>query len=233
VIPAPDGGYIVGGETKPVWQIGGLLMRIDDNGDVIWEKIFPAGSPNSGIPTPDGNFLIGGQSLTTGGFYLLKVDGTGSAIWEKTIRHEVHPWVVYSIALATGGGYIVTGLTHPTDYGYVARVDESGEVVWEKTYGGSARDVTYSVCRAHCGGYIVAGWTASSGSGSGDVWIFKIDESGAMLWERTYGGSLSDDALSVAPTPDGGYIVGARTLSYGNGGDFWILKVDDEGRLAE
>jgi hypothetical protein len=65
------------------------------------------------------------------------------------------------------------------------------------------------------------------------VWIFKIEESGTMLWERTYGGPLSDGARSVDPTPDGGYIVGARTLSYGNGGDFWILKVDDEGRLAE
>jgi hypothetical protein len=236
IVTAPDGGYIVGGGvTKQIWQGSEILMRIDDDGDVVWEKVLSAGSPFSGILTPDGNFLIGGQSITTGGFYLLKVDGAGNTIWEKTIGHDVHAWSADGVIAASGGGYVSAGSTYfePTD-AYVARVDESGNLVWEKTYGGAAGDVAYSVCRAHCGGYIVAGWTATSGSDDpADVWIFKIDESGNMLWERVYGGPLSDGAESVTPTPDGGYIVGARTSSYGNRGDFWILKVDDEGRLAE
>jgi hypothetical protein len=236
IVTAPDGGYIIGAEvTKQIWQGSEILMRIDDDGDVVWEKVLSAGSPNAGIPTPDGNFLIGGQSITTGGFWLLKVDGAGNTIWEKTIRHEVRPWVVESIALATGGGYVVTGRTSTYD-AYVVGIDESGQVIWDATYGVHAKVVAHSICRAHCSGYIVAGWKALSDSTYADVWIFKIDESGNMLWERTYGGDLpSEGARSVAPTADGGYIIGAATWwPYSlDPADFWIIKVDDEGRLAE
>jgi hypothetical protein len=141
--------------------------------------------------------------------------------------------ILYSVAPAEDGGHIVTGYTHGLSDAYVAEVNGLGEVIWENTYGGPARDRAYSVCRAHCSGYVVAGGTISSGSGEDDVWIFKIDESGNLLWERVYGGSNIEFAQSVVATPDGGYIVGGKTMSFGNGVQLWLLKVDDEGRLRE
>ncbi len=51
-----------------------------------------------------------------------------------------------------------------------------------------------------------------------------------ILWTKTYGGSKDDIAFCVKRTPDGGYIVGGKTNSYGAGNnDFWLMKLDANG----
>lgn len=60
----------------------------------------------------------------------------------------------------------------------------------------------------------------------------------AVLWQQTYGGSDTEDALAVRQTSDGGYILAGFTLStdgdvavsYGMG-DGWVLKLDSNGGL--
>ena len=50
------------------------------------------------------------------------------------------------------------------------------------------------------------------------------------LWSRTFGGWNLDLCYSVQQTPDGGYILGGCTASYGAGSyDFWLVKVDENG----
>ncbi len=49
------------------------------------------------------------------------------------------------------------------------------------------------------------------------------------LWSRTFGGSNTDECLSVQQTTDGGYILGGSTESYGAGlYDFWLVKTGPE-----
>jgi hypothetical protein len=234
VAVVPGGGYVVGGETVSVDPEGGCLLRIDESGEIIWWKTYPGGgTPSCVVVTTDGGFLTAGLSVCGDVFCggLIRADESGNLLWSKAVETAM---ILYSMVPARDGGYIIAGYTHGISDAYIVKIDDSGNPIWEKTYGGTANDMAYSVCRAHCGGYIVAGWTATPDSDDpADVWIFKIDESGNMLWERTYGGPLSDGARSVAPTSDGGYIVGGKTASFGNGQQFWILKVDDEGRLAE
>jgi hypothetical protein len=236
VAVVPGGGYIVGGETESVDPADGCLLRIDESGEIIWWKTYlRAGTPSCIAVTADGGFLTAGLAVSRGVFCggLIRTDEWGNLLWSKNVETAM---ILYSVVSARDGGYIIAGYTHGQSDGYVVKIDESGEVIWEKTCGGTGKDATYSVCRAHCSGYIVAGWKALSDSTYADVWIFKIDESGNMLWERTYGGDLpSEGARSVAPTADGGYIIGAATWwPYSlDPADFWIIKVDDEGRLAE
>lgn len=52
------------------------------------------------------------------------------------------------------------------------------------------------------------------------------------LWTRTYGGWDSDEAYSVAVTPDGGCALAGYTYSFGAGdADFYLIKVDSVGNL--
>jgi hypothetical protein len=60
----------------------------------------------------------------------------------------------------------------------------------------------------------------SGNHGDYDYWIVKLDGSGVMLWQKSFGGSGSDEASSVKQTADGGYI--ATGISWSNDGDITV-----------
>ena len=103
---------------------------------------------------------------------------------------------------------------------------------WAITYGGSDWDEALLIQETDDGGYIVAGYTYSFGAGNEDIWVLKLDEDGNVEWQKTYGGSDEDWAHSIQQTSDGGYIVAGYTYSFGAGeGDFWVLKLDENGNV--
>jgi len=74
--------------------------------------------------------------------------------------------------------------------------------------------------------------------GSHDFWIIKLSESGTIQWKKCYGGTDSENAESIQQTTDGGYIISGHTSSNdidvsGHKGetDFWIVKIDSEGKI--
>jgi len=90
------------------------------------------------------------------------------------------------------------------------------------------------------GSYIVAGQTHSldgdvSGKRGGiDAWVVKLSPTGAMLWQKCFGGTGVSDAMNIQHTFDGAYIFAGGTSSNegdvsGNHGghDVWIVKFAD------
>ncbi len=78
----------------------------------------------------------------------------------------------------------------------------------------------------------MAGETYSYGAGNFDFWVIKFTETGIIRWQKTYGGSATDNAYVVQQTGDGGYIVGGHTVSYGAGSyDIWLLKLNYAGMI--
>ena len=76
--------------------------------------------------------------------------------------------------------------------------------------------------------------------GNLDYWIFKIDSTGNIIWGNSYGGTSSDFAGKLMPTPDKGIIVAGFTNSSdgdvaGNYGfaDCWVIKLHAEVQLAK
>ena len=74
--------------------------------------------------------------------------------------------------------------------------------------------------------------------GSYDVWVVKLSSTGSLQWQNAFGGTSSDYANSIQPTPDGGYIVAGYTNSTdgdvtGNHGneDAWVVKFNSIGNL--
>jgi hypothetical protein len=103
---------------------------------------------------------------------------------------------------------------------------------WVKTYGGTGEDKASSVQQTEDGGYIVIGSTSSYGAGDQDIWILKLDISGNVEWQKTFGGSGVDEASAVLQTAEGGFIIAGRTSSFGAGkNDAWILKLDRDGNV--
>ena len=54
-----------------------------------------------------------------------------------------------------------------------------------------------------------------------------------LTWEKTFGGSDRDVALSIIQTEDGGYAISGYTRSKGKGkADAWVIKLDEWGNMV-
>ena len=93
----------------------------------------------------------------------------------------------------------------------------------------------WSMKRLPDDGAIVAGYAWTNGF---DFYAARLDPTGATVWARTYGGSAYDDAFTVEPTTDGGFLLAGRSHSDVGGdrsatnhgdSDFWIVRTDGDG----
>jgi hypothetical protein len=131
-------------------------------------------------------------------------------------------------------GHLIADYEVPAAIGYrvlLAQAETGTSLEWSKTFGGVDDEWPYwSVQQTADGGYILAGGTESYGAGSMDVWLIKTDSSGNKVWDKTFGGTEDDGALSIQQTSGGGYVIAGYTESYGAGAeDIWLIKTDSSG----
>ena len=240
-----DGGYIVAGETgsfgardKDIW-----ILKLSSTGAIEWQRTY-GGSEWETDPsiqqTNDRGYIVVGhtESFGVGGadIWILKLSSAGDIEWQRTYgagEQEYAP----SIQQTSDGGYIVAGHTYSVGvemWGYwILKLSPEGDIGWQKTYGWSTFDKPNSIQQTSDGGYIVIGETSSFGAGSSDIWILKLSSDGDIEWQKTYGGTSYDEALSIQQTNDGGYIVAGSTDSFGAGSsDVWILKLTSSGDIG-
>jgi hypothetical protein len=221
----PDSGYIIGGLTASV------------NGDVT------------------GHYPVFGSGLDC---WVVKLNSSGNKQWAKCYGGSGGTEGIYSITPTSDGGYVFAGFTESNDYDvsgkhgqvdyWVVKLDTAGIIEWQKCLGGSNDDWASSIVQTNDDGYIVAGFSQST---DGDVtnlhgiyadyWIVRLDSSGTLLWQKTFGGSNVDKADAIQGTSDNGFIVAGRSFS--NDGDvtvhnatnttsdYWIVKLDSAGTL--
>jgi len=70
------------------------------------------------------------------------------------------------------------------------------------------------------------------GAGRFDGWAFKLDQSGELLWEKTFGGTKKDRFDCVTVLSDGSLVIsGDGTPEDREQLDAWIIKLSAEGEL--
>jgi len=236
-----DGGYIITGQKHSSGNYYDVyLIKTDESGSTAWSKTYGGSDGDWGWSvqqTNDGGYIVAGFTESFGSgeldVYLIRTNENGDTLWTETYGGSGMEYSK-SVDQTNDGGYIVAGyadLSGAEDYDvYLIKTDANGNCQWTKTYGGTAWDKGFSVKQTSDGGYIVAGWTASYGSGSCDVYLIKTDENGNSQWTKTYGGTDDDKGYSVCETSDGGYIVAGYTKSSGNGSaDIYLIKTDANG----
>jgi hypothetical protein len=156
----------------------------------------------------------------------LKVKAIGGSQFEQAA--EIIP--------CASGGYALVGTTGSNETGntdvLVARLDADLNCLWTRNFGGSDVEWGLSVVEDWSGNLLVAGYTLSFGAGSYDMLVMKINPSGDLLWQHTYGGTDWDFAKKIIAHPQGGFLFCGNTYSAGNGGqDGTILHIDGQGVL--
>jgi len=139
----------------------------------------------------------------------------------------------YWLDETSDGGFIAVGSyswgVGDTDF-YLIKTNGDGDTLWTSVFGGDYYDVCRWVYQTPDNGYIVAGLMSSDNNTDEDIYIFKTDSLGNLLWDKTYGGDQEDGVVTARPTSDGGYIVLGYTPSFGLGYmDIWLLKLDSDG----
>jgi hypothetical protein len=137
-----------------------------------------------------------------------------------------------SVRQTSDGGYIVVGSTFSFGTGqadfWVIKTDSNGNKLWDKTFGGLYWDIPTDVKQTNDKGYIITGRTHSFGAGNIDVWVIKLDETGNVQWNKTYGTQYYEGGIESQQTTDGGYIIiGSKNLSLFSSYDVWLIKIDD------
>ena len=169
-----------------------------------------------------------------------------------------------SVIRTSDGGYAILGYSKSTDGDlsgkttevndyWLVKLDAEGNLVWSETYGGSKDDRGQSIIQTSDGGYAVTGYAmsddgdGSSNQGFHDNWILKLDELGAIEWEKSFGFSGHDHSYDLLQTADGGFFFAGflditaalddGTYYKGNSltrhgvGEFWGTKIDASGNL--
>ncbi len=139
----------------------------------------------------------------------------------------------YACRMLGGGDYVMAGATFSQGAGdydiYLVKLDSTGSIFWERTYGGAGTDVGTDLQITPEGGFVVVGYTVSWGKGKRDICLVKTTVDGTMEWIKTYGGVADDEAYSIRVTADSGFIICGTTMSFGQGGDMYLIRTDRNG----
>jgi len=165
-----------------------------------------------------------------------------------------------AVVNTTDGGYAILGYSQSMDgdvlnksnesYDYwMLKFDANNQLQWQKTYGGSDDDRGIDLIQTSDNGFAVIGKSKSSdlevseNAGFDDFWVSKLDSSGAIIWEYSFGFAGSDTPYSIIQTNDDGYLLsGVLDVSASNGqgnrnsilsrhagGDYWVIKLNASG----
>ncbi|MCB9194209.1 MAG: T9SS type A sorting domain-containing protein [Flavobacteriales bacterium] len=241
--------------------------KLDSSGAIEWETNVGGTMNDLGlhvIQAQDSGYVIAGSTASNDGdvsgnqgdqdMWVVKLDADGDLLWQKCLGGSGSE-TAFCIRQTVDEGYIVAGITTSNDGEvsgnngdqdiWVVKLDAIGDLQWQKCLGSPAVDVAFTIEETDQGGYIVAGRVGSNGGdvsglhGDWDMWLVDLNGSGAIQWQRCYGGSGFDGGLDVRQTSDHGFIAAGLTYSVdgdvtdpiGNG-DFWVVKCDSIGNLG-
>lgn len=244
VAESNDGGYVLCGRLQSYlpWEDRDVyLVKLNDAGDSVWTKRY--GSPDIWeegwdiAATHDGGYIVAGfiglENVSTD-IYLLKLDGLGNLEWERTYGGpDVEE--ANAVKQTPDGGYVVVGRTESYGAGlsdsYIIRTDEVGDTLWTKTYGGVFHEVGRDVVVLADSGFAVASSNTSDGPGATAVELRQLDENGASIWDRRYGGYNLDTPRCLIRCLPSGYLIGGTTLSFAptTKTEAFMIRVSGEG----
>jgi hypothetical protein len=238
IIQTSDGGYILTGITIG-FGTDLFVFKLSSSGAVEWAYTYASGYEDEAHTireTKDGGYIVFGETQTASeeDLWLIKLNNSGAVEWQKIYGGSKSDGIKLC-NLTADGGYILT--SHTRSFGapgdiwdaWLLKLDQLGDIQWQKVLRGSGDDEIWHIQQTADGGYITAGGT-SSFEENGDIWVVKLDQSGNVQWQRTYGGANADGGGIIRQLNDGGYLLLGETNSFGAGGwDPWVLKLRPDG----
>jgi hypothetical protein len=227
------------------------LVKLDQQGEEVWEKFFAGQNHDflsATVNTQEGGFLLSGTSYSGKGLdkkedskggsdiWLIRINEFGDELWQKTIggsSDEEARSVIQTMDL----GFFVAGNVQNAAKGYgskdvlIIRLDKNGKELSQLILGGKGLDEVEKMVPTKDGGALLGVYSRSDAGGSkktenfgeGDYWIIKLSKDGKVEWEKNYGGKGDDHVRTLALTSTG-YLIGGESRSERSGNKSVGLK---------
>jgi hypothetical protein len=238
VIETAEGDFVVAGYTGvPFTYYDGLLMRVDSNGNELWQRTYGGTGKDflrSVYEADNGDLVAAGDTrflITEGGtgVYLIRTDAQGALRWQRGLGGSNDHG--YGVAPSGDGGIVVAGYRgdgsiFPAYDALFMKTDSNGDALSTATYDNGITDYVYGMTPVGEGSFLLAG------ESGGLISAWKVDSAGALSWQRLY--PAGDVATSAAVAADGGFLLGGFYYDQDDDKEFefLVLETDSEGLLT-
>lgn len=131
------------------------------------------------------------------------------------------------------GGFLTAGTVEASAGNtniFIAKTDSSGKKQWEKTFGGTYKDMPYSIEQTSDEGYILLGNTTFNDYGGTGMYIIKTDKYGNKQWEKSYIKNFRTLGGAIQQTSDGGYLAAGKSPNPSvDTSTLYLVKFDSAG----
>lgn len=126
----------------------------------------------------------------------------------------------FGVSQTSDNGFLIFGNSSSMGWGntdvIIIKTDSVGNVQWNKAYGGSGVDLGKAFYKLKDSTYVVCGFSNNGTHGGYDLWVFQINKSGVVLWDKKFGGADWEIAHSIIQTNDNNLAIVGETYTAGN-----------------
>lgn len=246
IIQTDDGGYIAVGESEDInthSSLNAIIYKTDGVGNIEWSKTLDEIDINNinidverltlnkVIQTADKGFVIVGHCNNFNGAIMIKLNSSGSKIWE-VIYNISYGAMLSSVLQLADGGLLAIGDSSSTDgdfigkegidiIGVVVKFDCNGKKLWSQY---SSYDFQFgSIVQISNGEILVSGNNVFKEHENIYGTLTKYSNDGNTIWEKNYKDNLGSIGAPDIFKTDENSIIG---ISYP-----FICKFDNNGNI--
>ncbi|MHA1507545.1 MAG: Loki-CTERM sorting domain-containing protein [Promethearchaeota archaeon] len=210
-----------------------VLVKFNSLGEYQWDKTWGGSNIESGwamkMDSSDNIFITGYTfSYGAGGdLFLLKYNSSGDLQWDTTWGGSSFD-DAHTIELDSSGNIFVSGCTlsfgaGSTDFSLI-KFNSNGDQLWNKTWGGSESDGGWDTLALDSSENIyLGGGTGSFGPGLSAGVVVKLNSSGDLQWNSTWGGNGENGFSGIVIDSSDNIYVAGFTDSFGSGMNDMVL----------
>ncbi|MBL7922692.1 MAG: right-handed parallel beta-helix repeat-containing protein, partial [Bacteroidia bacterium] len=245
--------------SSDVW-----IVKTNSSGAIEWKKNYGGTDAEWGydaVTSADGGYVVAATTLSNNGdvsgnhgshdSWIFKISSTGTLLWQLCVGGNSSDRLT-TVERTADGGFLLAGKTssnngdvsgnHGLEDAWLVKISSTGALQWQKCLGGTAGESFRDILLLPDGNYLFCGETTSndgdvSGNhGNKDAWLVKTDAAGNSIWQRTLGGTASEEAAAIKACSPGGFIFTGQSNSntgdvsgHHGGLDVWTVKLDHNG----
>lgn len=231
---ADDGFLVVGVNNPEAANQNMLAARVSGGGQLLWIREYGRSDwneqANSATELPNGDIVLagyGGSGTEINYVVLIGLSPSGDSLWYRSYHGQ---------GLAKGNDVVALGNGEFAVCGYrlgqdgqrsdvwVLKCNSAGDTLWTRMFGGNGTDIAGRIMLEPNGHIYVGAYTTTWGAGDYDLWLLRLDSSGNLVSDQTYG-TTGQEICYGSTLSNGGVYLGGRSGA-GTDNDGYLVRAD-------